>query len=188
MEFFLTSSRIKHLRHNSRTGRIHSKGVYGSSSARLFLTTVQIRSVVLNLSSTNGPLELSKLLGFIKKRFIGRVDRCTLGGREFWIWLASPNQSNVAGIILASRARIGFYWSRSVLPRDLLGVKIISSRGCCSLGCRDKSLFLGMWLRPSPFRVRMLHLLKRVTRMAFIITIAMNFPTQPRGPKPKGWK
>lgn len=58
---------------------INSKGVYGSSSARLFLTTVQILSVALNLSSTNGPLELSKLLGFIKKRFIGRIDRCTLG-------------------------------------------------------------------------------------------------------------
>lgn len=37
--------------------RINSTGVYGPSWARLLLSTVQILSSVLNLSSTNGPLE-----------------------------------------------------------------------------------------------------------------------------------
>lgn len=70
----------------------------------------------------------------------------------------------------------------------LLGVKTISSRGCLSMGCMDKSLFFWMLFRPLPFIVCTLHLLRRVTRIAFIMTMAMNFPTQLRGPNPKGWK
>lgn len=59
----------------------------------------------------------------------------------------------------------------------------LSSTGCC-----DRLL---VCLMLSSVRPRQGHTVKResrVTRMAFIITMAMCLPTQERGPQPKGWK
>lgn len=58
-----------------------------------------------------------------------------------------------------------------------------SSTGCC-----DRSLVIRMLLRVQPLLGHTVYRDNKVTKMAFIITMAMCLPTQERGPQPKGWK
>ena len=94
------------------------------------------------------------------------------------------------GILLRSAPGQGltklFYWSRHL--SEFLGMKIIPSRSLVSSGCKDKSFFFCIFSTHRPCNVCTWKHLRSVTRVTFIITMAMYFPAQARGPKPNGWK
>lgn len=64
----------------------------------------------------------------------------------------------------------------------------LRAEGISSTGCWDRLLVCGMFSTVQPFRGHTENRDRSVTRIDFIITMAMCFPTQERGPDPNGWK
>lgn len=68
------------------------------------------------------------------------------------------------------------------------GMKRMAKLSLSSTGCCDRLLVCRMLSSVQPCRGHTVKRESRVTRMVFIITMAMCLPTQERGPQPKGWK